>query len=338
MQRAGAPGSIMPIADCHLQDEGANAILRLTAAALRAPPAEALGVGSLTDALQGLVIRRGTGPGGEPSYLAILQARALPPAPVGLAAAGAAWDYKRQGGVDQGGHGGPMPAWGWASMPAGCSPAERAAAGHSSEGAPAATADGAAGAGVGAAGARDVPSGRSAGVSALGGAAPHEALARSSGGAALGGAPAEARGAAGGRGAGPQQVRMAETADVSALGTVHPPKAPEQASGRAALGGAPDQALGGPRSAAVLDAVPPLQAPRRPAGGAAPGALPDQAPGGAAGAAARGAASDDVGRGAWAGARWLAEQLAAEAKGLASVVVLPRAGPLSPPTPKKSPK
>ena len=334
MQRAGAPGSIMPIADCHLQDEGANAILRLTAAALRAPPAEAPGVGSLTDALQGLVIRRGTGPGGEPSYMAILQTRALPPAPVGLAAAGAAWDHERQGGVDRGGHGGPMPAWGRASMPAGCSPAERVAVEHGSEGAPAATADRAAGAGEGAAGARDVPSGRSAGASALG-AAPSEAPARSLGGANVGGeAPAVARGAAGGRGAGPQQVCMAETAGVSPPGTVHPPAAPEQASGRAALGGAPEQALGGPRSAAVLDAVPPLQAPRRPAGGAAPGALPDQAPGGAAGAAAKGAASDDVGRGAWAGARWLAQQLAAEAEGLASVVVLPRAGPLSPQTPK----
>ena len=244
LQRAGAPGSIMPIADCHLQDEGANAILRLTAAALRAPPAEAPGVGSLANALQGLVIRRGTGPGGEASYMAILQTRALPPAPVGLAAAGAAWDRERQGGADQGGHGGLMPAWGRASMPAGCSPAERAAAGHSSEGAPAVAADGAAGAGGGAAGARGVPSGRSAGASALAGAAPHEALARSSGGAALGGAPAEAPGAAGSRGAGPQQTRMAEIASVSALGSVRPPEAPAQASGRAAPGGAPDQALG----------------------------------------------------------------------------------------------
>ena len=58
-------------------------------------------------------------------------------------------------------------------------------------------------------------------------------------------------------------------------------------------------------------------------------------PGGAAGAAAKGAASDDVERGAWAGARWLAQQLAAEAKGLASVVVLPRACPSSPQTPNK---
>ena len=325
----------MPIADCHLQDEGANAILRLTAAALRAPPAEGVGIRSLADALQGLVIRRGTGARGEPSYMAILQTRALPPAPVGLAAAGAAWGHGRQGGADQGRHGELKPAGGWASTPAGCSPAERAAAGHSSESGAPATADGSAGAGRGVPGAREVPRGRSAGMSALGGAAPPEAPARSLGGAALGRAPPEAQRAAGGGDAGFHQARMGESAGVSAPGAVHPPEAPKRASGWAAPGGTPDQALGGALGAAVLDAVSPLQEPRRPAGGAASGELPDQAHAGAPGA--EGAASGDVQRGAWAGARWLAQQLAAEAKGLASVVVLPRACPLSPQAPEKGP-
>ena len=31
------PGRVVPIRDCHLQDEGANTILRLVAAALRQP-------------------------------------------------------------------------------------------------------------------------------------------------------------------------------------------------------------------------------------------------------------------------------------------------------------
>ncbi|KAK9842495.1 hypothetical protein WJX81_002719 [Elliptochloris bilobata] len=64
-----------PIRDCHLQDEGANVILRLTADALQG---EAFS--SLAAVLDGLTIRRGTGDSGQPTYMAILSTQALPSA------------------------------------------------------------------------------------------------------------------------------------------------------------------------------------------------------------------------------------------------------------------
>ena len=93
LQRAGAPGSVLPVADCHLQAAGASALLRSAAAALRAcrqggrdgaHAQRAAALRGLEAELVGLVVRRGVDAAGGPAYMAVLQTG--PPARAGAAA------------------------------------------------------------------------------------------------------------------------------------------------------------------------------------------------------------------------------------------------------------
>jgi len=93
LQRAGAPGSVLPVADCHLQAAGASELLRSAAAALRAcrqggwdgaPAQRAAALRGLETELTGLVIRRGVDAAGSPVYMAVLQTG--PPARAAVAA------------------------------------------------------------------------------------------------------------------------------------------------------------------------------------------------------------------------------------------------------------